>query len=180
MKKMFGIAVLTCGFLLLAVSASALQQAPQNAPDQRTRHADRMGTWLGLTPDQQAKLDALRKGEMERRQAGREEMRKLGDELRTLRNDPQADPKKADALIDRLTRLRGEEMKADFRQHQEFLKILTPEQREKLAQFRGRMARRMMSPFPHRGRRPGRVGMLRPWSWRFGGSPFYWGARRAF
>jgi Spy/CpxP family protein refolding chaperone len=179
MKKMFGIAALACGFLLLAVSASALQQAPQNAPDQRPRLADRMGTWLGLTPDQQAKLDALRKGEMERRQAGRDEMRKLGDELRALRNDPQTDPKKADALIDRLTQLRGEEMKADFRQHQEFLKILTPEQREKLAQFRGRTGRRMRPMLP-RGRRPGRLGMLRPWSWRFGGSPYYRGAGRFF
>ena len=69
-------------------------------------------------------------------------MRKLGDELRALRNDPQADPRKADALIDQIEGIRADRMKADFRFDQDLKKILTPEQRKKLDQIKSRLGDR--------------------------------------
>lgn len=159
-----------CGSLILAVSAGPLPQAqdnPQASPQQaqpRGRLGDRLGAWVGLTPEQQSRLDALRKADEEQCRTSATEMEKLEEELRTLGQDLKSDPAKADGLIDRLSRLQADRMKSTFRFHQDFEKILTPEQRERVARFRSRFAER--AGHRHFG------GLFRPFRWGFGFGEF--------
>ncbi len=180
-KAKIALVALMCGSLVLAASAAPFPQTQQGTPSQqsvqpdssrparpapeyRSRLGEGLGKWLGLSPEQQAKFDALNKARDEEHQAMREETRKLGDELRALRNDPQADPRKADALIDRIEGIRADRMKSDFRFDQDLKKILTPEQRKKLDQLRTRSEER-------RGYR----GYYGPFGYGHGyyGSPYY-------
>ncbi len=150
MKKRWEIAFVSvlCGLLILAVSAAPLRQAQdkqhsnQQQPGQRGWFDEGLGRWLGLTPEQQSQLDALRKAHEDQHLSSGAEMRKLRDELRALGEDTKSDPGKADGLIDRLSKLVADRMKSGFRFHQDLEKILTPEQREKMARFRSRFAAR--------------------------------------
>jgi Spy/CpxP family protein refolding chaperone len=124
-----------CLFMAFALSAQEKQQAPESkaSAERLTRGS------LDLTADQQAKLEAMRKAHQEQNQAFQDEMNKLRDEFRSLRDDPKADPKKADALIDRMAKVRTDQMKAGIRHRRDFEGILTPEQRAKMARFHDRL-----------------------------------------
>ncbi|MDH7512925.1 MAG: Spy/CpxP family protein refolding chaperone [Clostridiales bacterium] len=116
--------------------------------------------YLDLTPDQKAKLEEFRKARQEERKAFLDQMEKFRTELRELRKNPQANEKKIDALIDEMFKLRAGRLKSSFKHQAEIKKIFTPEQQEKLAKLRARMAHmREMRPGAFFGRGGGRPGL---------------------
>jgi Spy/CpxP family protein refolding chaperone len=134
-------------------------------PDQRVPvREDR----LNLTPEQKTKIEEFRKARQEESKAFFEQMRKLRTDLREMMKDPQANEKKIDGLIDEMSKLRADRMKRGLRNSLEMKKIFTPEQLEKMKDFRMRMERRgmrfgafhgprgMKRMGPGRGMRPGR------------------------
>jgi len=91
---------------------------------------------LRLTPEQEKKLEEFRKARLEEARAHREKMAGLREEFRKLMEDPGADEKKVNSLIDEMSKLRAERIKAMFRNRKEWEKILTPEQLKKLEEYR--------------------------------------------
>ncbi len=196
-RSNIALVMLVCGSLILALSAAPLAAAQDQhksqpeqsrqarpAPEYRSRLAQGLGKWLGLSPEQQSQFDALEKARAEERQAMRDDMRQLSDQLKALRDDPKADPRKADALIDQLEAIRADQMKSDFRFDKDLEKILTPEQRKKFEQFRSRSERRR-SYYPGYGYGYG-YGFSPYYPYfpyfGFGGfyRPFFWGYRGFF
>jgi Spy/CpxP family protein refolding chaperone len=119
----------------------------------------RFEQFLELTPEQKAKLEEFRKSGAEERQAHFEKMRKLREDMREAMKDPEANEGKINGLIDEMSKLRADEMKRGLARTREMKKIFTPEQQEKLAKMRDRMADRRGSRFFRGGRgweRPGR------------------------
>lgn len=127
--------------------------------------------WLGLTSEQKSKIEALRKTHQEEMKALRDKLMDLQKQLREARQDPKADPKKIEGLIDEIFKVRASQMKARLHHQGEIEKILTKEQKEKLDQARERYRRWFlghpyrfgvgpwrMAPFA-----PGRPGLLRPY-----------------
>lgn len=120
---------------------------------------------LQLTPEQEKKLGEFRRASLEEARAHQEKMFRLREEFRKLMGDPRADEKKVNSLIDEMSRLRAERMKAMFKNRKEWEKILTPEQLKKLEEYRkdlglrrylfmgprGRMGARGMILMRHRG-----------------------------
>lgn len=138
MKKCIVLATVILGvFLFMAFGLSA--QEKRQAPEPKAGAERWTGNPLDLTADQQAKLESMRKSHQAQSQAVQDEMKKLGDEFRSLRDDPKADPKKVDALVDRMAKLRADQMKAGFQHRRDFESILTPEQRDKMAKFHDRL-----------------------------------------
>jgi Spy/CpxP family protein refolding chaperone len=141
---------------LIPVLASAQQAAPPATPARPRMERPRPPADLNLTPDQVKALEAFRKARAEENRTFRDEMAKLGDEMRELRQDPQANQAKIDTLIDKRAGLMASHEKAAIRARIDRDKIFTPEQREKLKAMRSRWAARGA-----RGRgwmRPGRGG----------------------
>jgi Spy/CpxP family protein refolding chaperone len=99
--------------------------------------------WLGLTPEQKSKIEALRKSHQEEMKGLRDKIMDLQKQLREARQDPKADPKKIEGLIDEIFKLRASQMKARIKFQGEMDKVLTKEQKDKLVQARQRMARFM-------------------------------------
>lgn len=177
-RMMIGSIVFIFFFAFLA--ASLYSQPDQRVPMRQDR--------LNLTPEQKTKLEDFGKARQEESKAFFEQMRKMRTDLREMMKDPQANEKKIDGLIDEISKLRADRMKRGLRNSQEMRKIFTPEQLEKMKDFRMRMGRRGMrfGPFqgprglermgPGRGMRPGRFfrrGMGQGWQQRpfFGNSP---------
>lgn len=99
------------------------------------------GDALDLTPEQEAKLDALAEAH---RTAGKDvfdRMDKLRGELDELTKSPDFDLGKADQLIDEMSRLRAGQDKAGLRHRLEMRKVLTPEQLKKLDEYRASFGR---------------------------------------
>lgn len=138
MKKKILAAGLILGLSLLAIAAPAAQDK-QQVPDRQSGPGSWTRNPLDLTAEQQARIEALRKANLGQRQARREEMNKMRDELRALRGEAQADPKRVEALIDSMSKLRADRMKSALQHRREMESILTPQQREKMAAFRGRV-----------------------------------------
>jgi Spy/CpxP family protein refolding chaperone len=126
---------------------------------------------LQLTPEQEKKLEEFRKARWDEAKAFREKLGKLHEDLRKLSQDPKADEKKVNSLIDEISKLKAERMKAQFKNRKEWEKIFTPEQLKKLEEYRkdfrlrrellggprGRMDMRLM---------PRRYWGLGGWCWR--------------
>jgi Spy/CpxP family protein refolding chaperone len=109
---------------------------------------------LNLTPEQEAKFEEFRKVHQEEREAFQDQMRKMRLELRDLIKDPKADRNRIDGLIDEMSRLRADHLKARIHHRDEIRKVLTPEQLEKLEKFKSRIQDRMeRQRFFRRGRR---------------------------
>lgn len=128
---------------------------------------------LQLTPEQEKKLEEFRKARMEEAKAFREKMLKLHQDLRKLMTDPKADEKQINSLIDEISRLRADRLKAQFKNRKEWEKIFTPDQLKKLEEYRQDFRLRrslMMGPgarrMGFRGRMPFRPFGLCPWCWR--------------
>lgn len=127
--------------------------------------------WLGLTSEQKSKIEALRKTHQEEMKALRDKLMDLQKQLREARQDPKADPKKIEGLIDEIFKIRASQMKARLRHQSEIEKILTKEQKEKLDQARQRRRHLFLGPAIRPGigpwRRalffPGRPGFMRPY-----------------
>jgi Spy/CpxP family protein refolding chaperone len=141
----------------------------------------RFEQFLELTPEQKAKIEEFRKSGVEERQAHFEKMRKLREDMREAMKDPEANKGKINGLIDEMSRLRADRMKRGLARTREMKKIFTPEQQEKLAKLRDRMADRrgarffrggrgwerpgwQRRPFSDFGRRHPRMDR-RPWRW---------------
>lgn len=128
--------------LFFFVTASLLSAQPM-------RRADFFGPglgpgwqeWLGLTAEQKSKIEALRKTHQEEMKGLRDKLQESLKQLREARQDPKADPKKIDSLIDEIYKLRAAQMKARVKHQGEIEKILTQEQKDKLAKARERMPR---------------------------------------
>lgn len=158
MKKRIVLATVILGlFLFMAFGLSA--QEKQQAPEPKASTGRLTRNPLDLTADQQAKLEATRKAYQAQSQAFQDEMKKLRDEFRSLRDDPKADPKKVDALVDRMAKIRADRMKASIRHRRDFESILTAEQRDKMTKLHDRLRE-------HRDRSRGFGAML--WNRGFG------------
>jgi Spy/CpxP family protein refolding chaperone len=116
--------ILSCG-LIFAIG--------QDQPREHGRH------FLDLTPEQRTQLEKFREARRAENQAFRDQMSKLKEEWRTVRRDPQTDPKKFDGLIDEMTRLKADHWKGIYHNRAELRKIVTPEQLAKLDRFKERM-----------------------------------------
>jgi Spy/CpxP family protein refolding chaperone len=127
--------------LTLALSVFAL--IPLLGYGQPQDQPGRFERFLDLTPDQKAKLEELRKSAGEERQVHFDKMRKLREDMREAMKNPEANEAKINGLIDEMSGLRAERMKRGLARTREMRKILTPEQREKLAKRRGRRAGRL-------------------------------------
>lgn len=91
---------------------------------------------LQLTPEQEKKLEEFRKARQEEARAFQEKMQKMREEFRKLMDDPKADRKKLESMIDEMSRLRAERMKNALKNREEWRKIFTPEQLKKLDEYR--------------------------------------------
>ncbi|MBN1939921.1 MAG: periplasmic heavy metal sensor [Candidatus Aminicenantes bacterium] len=164
MMTLMVIALMAFGFSALAQDRPASPERPgraQMAPGQ----APMRGMMdLGLTPEQEAKLEAHRKAAAEQQKAFAEQMRKIREEMQSLRKDGAApDPAKNEALIDRMFKLRADQAKATARNRAERNKIFTPEQLEKMKNLRNRaMAPGMGMMRDRMGMTGGRRMMTRP------------------
>ena len=127
----------------------AEKKAAPAAPGERMRMLGR--DILGLTPEQEKKLEEFRLARQEEAKAFREQTQKLRTEYQELAKDPKANEAKLDGLIDQMSKLQAERMKAGIKNGIAREKIFTPEQLEKMKQYRGAF----------RGRGPlGRMGMM--------------------
>ena len=148
MNKMTGrtLVLLAAAGILAAAMTPILapaQDKAQPAGPEKTQIGPGPLADLGLTPDQVKALEAFRRARAEERRAFRENMAKLGDEMRQLRQDPQANQGRIDALIDKRAGFMAQHEKDAFKARAERNKVFTPEQLEKLkARRRGRWRRR--------------------------------------
>jgi len=131
--------------------------APKDKPVPQAPLA-KLKNQLGVTPEQEAKLKAFREARQAENKAFAEQMKKHRQEMQALRKDPKSDPKKAEALIDQMFKLRAERAKSGIRTGQEWQKVFTPEQLEKMKQGRNRL----MGTGLMRGRGAGMGMMNRP------------------
>lgn len=142
MKK-FGVAAAALAmFLTLALIPATAEAQPARRGGMAWMAADP----LNLTPEQEKKIEDLRKARMDKMTAFQDEMLKLQLEMNTLMRDPKADTKKIEGLIDRMSALRAEHQKEALRHRRSVESVLTPEQLEKLQTFRGRFAGRGLMP----------------------------------
>ena len=146
--------------VFLAASATAQTQTQTQAQEKPGLAAGaRLRDNLNLTPEQEAKLKAYREARQEESREFRDKMREMQTEFRDLTNDPKADQKKIDGLIDEMSRLRADRQKAAFRNRDEWKKIFTPEQMEKMQNVRGRLGRLADVQRMRLGRALGRGGL---------------------
>ena len=132
MKKQIAVFSVILGLLALALLPLAGQDEPGPAPVPERGPGHGLQKWLDLTPDQQAKLEEVRKLRRDAIKSFGEEHQKMRQEMKKLLADPNADQKKIEGLIDDLAKLQAARMKSNLKFRQEFEKVLTPEQLEKL------------------------------------------------
>lgn len=189
MKRLVELTILALFFLTLTVYSPLVQGQTSDSPEENAvDYAPVSNDVIGLTPEQKAKLEELRKARQGERKAHFEKMQRLRQEMRELMQDPQANEKDILNLYEQMSSLRAERFRNSLRDRTEFRKILTPEQLQKLDRFKARIGERrnvlggrflgpraMAGPprFPRQGRmsrfwgRGGRFGArpLRHW-WR--------------
>jgi Spy/CpxP family protein refolding chaperone len=190
MKKYVSLTVLVAFLSLIFLPSFVYGQASER-PAKKGRVESPRGEkdFLGLTPEQKAKLEELRKMDREKRGTHFESMRTVQLEMREMMKDPEANEKEILKLYDQMSMLRAEQFKNSLLSRKEYRKILTPEQLEKLEKFNRRMSRgrrqqrgrfmrgrgfSRMRNFSHRGRmnsfrsgaRRGGRPFMRRWRWR--------------
>ncbi|HEK85910.1 MAG: Spy/CpxP family protein refolding chaperone [Candidatus Saccharicenans sp.] len=127
---------------------------------------------LQLTPEQEKKLEEFREARLEEAKAFREKMRQMNQDLRKLMADPKADESKINSLIDEISKLRADRMKAQFKNRKEWEKIFTPEQLKKIQEYRQDFRLRRNLMLGPRFRMGFRTGMMfrrwgfGAWGWR--------------
>jgi Spy/CpxP family protein refolding chaperone len=131
-------------FLSLTLFSSMVRGQVPDAPEEdaalESPQAPR--DFLGLTPEQKAKLEEFRKSGREKSRAYFKEMRKVRLEMREMMKDAEANEKEILKLYDQMARLRAERFRHSLQRNKEFKKILTSEQLEKLESAQKRMSRR--------------------------------------
>ena len=149
------VGILFTGFVL-AQEKPAAPAPPAKAKPAPQAPLAKMKEALQVTPDQEAKLKAFREARRNENEAFAEQMRKSRGDLQSLRRDPKTDPAKVNGLIDQIYKLQADRAKAGFKNGQDWQKIFTPDQLEKMKQGRNRlmglgrgmMLRRGMGPAP--------------------------------
>ena len=145
-----GVAALAAALLAFPILAAA----GQDKKDDSVPAFRGEGRWhaalaerLGLTPDQEKRLEEFRTARRAEAEKFRGEMVGLREERQSLMKDPEANAAKLDGLIDKLAGFRAERMKAGLRSRAAWKNIFTAEQLEKMKTMRGRLegrARMMM------------------------------------
>jgi Spy/CpxP family protein refolding chaperone len=141
MKRYVTLAAIV-GILFAGIAVGQEKQAP--APPAKPKPAPqaplaKLKDAFEITPEQEAKLKAFREARQNENKAFAEQMKKFRDDMQAFRKDPKADPNKVNALIDQMFKLRADRAKAGIRNNQEWQKIFTPEQLEKMKQGRNRL-----------------------------------------
>jgi len=178
-KRRFGV-WLAAAVLAAAAWAAAAQaqqgqsqqgRAPQEKPkaEARSLRREMARDLFNITPEQEKKLQELREAGRKDRQAFHDEMLKMRGEMRELMKDSQANAAKIDKLIDSRARLRAEQEKRAFRSREEWRKVFTPEQLQKIDKYRGLFRERFAARQGRgtagegRGWRTGNGGRARGW-----------------
>jgi len=139
--------------------AQAQQAPPDKGQTQERTHPrrDMVRDLFNVTPEQEKKIQEIRQARQKDRQAFREQMTKMRGEMRDLMKDSKTNAAKIDSLIDGMSRLRADRLKAAFRTRGDWEKVFTPEQLGKMKEYRGAfMGRRGLAE-------GGRLGFGRPW-----------------
>jgi Spy/CpxP family protein refolding chaperone len=139
------IALLAAALLAFPILNAAGQDKKDDsapAPRGEGRWHAALAERLGLTADQEKRLEEFRAARRAEAEKFRGEMAGLREEREGLMKDPEANAAKLEGLIDRLAGLRAERMKAGLRSRTAWAKIFTAEQLEKMKTFRGRVADR--------------------------------------
>ena len=144
MKRLLGPSLLLLlGTLSLTAQAPPPPPpAPQAGPQEgwgHGRQAERLGRFLKLTDAQKASIKAIRdrhKAELTQDRTTEQSARVA---LRTAMKDGAATPAQLRPLFDKAAAARFDLLMAQRATHQEVLAVLSPEQREKAAELRGRM-----------------------------------------
>lgn len=143
MKRLVKLTTLALFFLTLTVYSPLVQGQTSDSPEENAvDYAPVSNEVIGLTPEQKARLEELRKARLEERKAHFEKMQRLRQEMRELMQDPQANEKDIINLYEQMSSLRAERFRNSLRDRNEFRKILTPEQLEKLDRFKARIGER--------------------------------------
>jgi len=131
-------------FLAAAVATTALAYGPGRGPGKGfsgwcdARGNARGYAALNLSEDQKTKLNTLRENHWKDVAPLREQMTAKRDALRKLWLEPNPDQAKITAAQKELRTLRDQMQDKGTASRLEKLKVLTPEQREKIASFSGR------------------------------------------
>jgi len=136
--------VISIALIFCLVMASLLSAQPMRRGAFGPGWGSGWQEWLGLTSEQKSKIEALRKSHQEEMKGLRDKLMELQKQLRETRQDPKADPKKIEGLIDEIFKLRASQMKARIKFQGEVDKVLTKEQKDKLVQARERVVRFMV------------------------------------
>lgn len=128
-------AVLLTALLALPAAAQMPRDQREDRPMPRMRMAAR--DILNLTPEQEKRLEEFREARMEEGRTFREQMMKMREELDGLMNDPKANESKISAAIDRMSKLHADRLKASLKSRAAWEAIFTPEQLEKMKNYRG-------------------------------------------
>ena len=166
---------LAAAVLAAAAWAATAQEkqapAPQEKPrsEARSLRREMARDLFNITPEQEKKLQELRDAGRKDREAFRGQMSKMRGEMRELMKDSQANAAKIDKLIDSRARLRAEQEKRAFRSREEWRKVFTPEQLQKIDKYRGLFRERFAARQGRgtagegRGWRTGNGGRARGW-----------------
>lgn len=120
---------------LIAFGTYAAAQEQETQPNVHKKimvHRQGLKEELNLTKEQENKLQALRQAGQTESKAISEQMQKIRQEMLTLRKDDKIDTAKINPLIDKMYKLRADQAKSRLQRKQEWRKIFTAEQLEKL------------------------------------------------
>lgn len=166
MKRLLTVVATGAFLAALVFPPSASAQGTQDKPAEKkpVQAGERLRMLgrdvLDLTPEQEKKLEEFRLARQEEMKAFREKMQKLQAEYRELMKDPKANEAKLGGVIDQMSKMQADRMKAGLKNRLDREKIFTPEQLEKMQAYRGAFLNR--GPMGMMGRGPmGRLGMNR-------------------
>lgn len=132
--------------ILLATLPILAQAPPPRAPVPGTM-GEHMATALGLTPDQQTRMKAIRDKYRESGKAGHEAARAQAQAFRAAMEDPKTSEAQLRQAFDQMNAQRFQAMLQHRAMRQEMRAVLTPDQQAKAdamrAEFRDRMKARM-------------------------------------
>jgi len=143
-----------------SVSKEAMAQ-PGGAPGEfvgkwHSRHSlEAIQKKLGITEDQKKQFRALYTGFSDRTRKARTELMALKDEKRTMLMSGKVDQQKLAQLDDQIVKLRADVMRERLKLKRDRLAILTPQQIEKIADWKAHKAFRSKFGGMHRGHRRG-------------------------
>jgi Spy/CpxP family protein refolding chaperone len=136
-KSAFNLLVILLSITLISISSTLMAQGqgrgqgpgPGNGDDPGFRQGDRPMDIPGLTDEQRTSIDKLRVAHFRKTELIRAEIGEKEARLKTLRLAEPQDIKAIDNLIDEISTMRGNLMKAREAHHREVKALLTDEQK---------------------------------------------------